>query len=246
MGLNVGDRNILPTALIKGSESGGTISFDQWLVPFESVIQALDIVVTPLASGEWELRSPGSLTRLSPENLQTDSDLGLVLSIGQIETLLGVPAQFEQLDYAIRLNPPWLGIRQNGRTQAAERPVITEGLPALYPDPFSVSGVAQTLTISGQSDRTTQTQGGFSSVGTALGGSWYVQAQQPSLSNADSWRLSEFQYLRQTDTTDIALGSQPTFWPSQGRVQSSSAQSSRSLRSSRQGNNYWGATYIQR
>ncbi|MEL7352409.1 MAG: carboxypeptidase-like regulatory domain-containing protein [Cyanobacteria bacterium P01_A01_bin.116] len=242
VGLEVGDRNSVPSTLIKGSEVSGTIAFDQWLIPFDSVMQALDIVVTPLESGDWELRSPGSRTQLSPEALQTDSDLGLVLSIDQIEALLGVPAQFEQLDYAIRFTPPWLGLNHRHRAQNDESPVITEGLPSISPDQFSISGVAQTLRLSGQGDRETQTQGSFSSLGTALGGSWYFRAEQPSLTEADSWRLSEFQYLQQTNTSDIVVGSQPTFWPSQGIT----PRTGPSNNNRTGGNNYWGTTYVQR
>ncbi|MEL7521899.1 MAG: carboxypeptidase regulatory-like domain-containing protein, partial [Cyanobacteria bacterium J06553_1] len=242
VGLEVGDRNSVPSTLIKGSEVSGTIAFDQWLIPFDSVMQALDIVVTPLESGDWELRSPGSRTQLSPEALQTDSDLGLVLSIDQIEALLGVPAQFEQLDYAIRFTPPWLGLNHRHRAQNDESPVITEGLPSISPEQFSVSGVAQTLRLSGQGDREAQTQGSFSSLGTALGGSWYFRAEQPSLTEADSWRLSEFQYLQQTNTSDIVVGSQPTFWPSQGIT----PRTGPSNNNRTGGNNYWGTTYVQR
>ena len=228
VGIDVGDRNILPTALIKGSETSAA-AFDQWLIPFDSVTQALSITVTVLDSGEWELRSPSLITRLSPEDLQTDSDLGLVLSIAQIQTLLGVSAQFEQLDYAIRFETPLPG--ENGQHyNQSEIPVSTEGLPLILPAPLNVSGISQTTRIAGRSNRETTVQSGFSAVGTIAGGSWYARTEQPEIGDLGSWRLSEFQYLRQREETDLALGSQPTFWPSQ----------------SRESRDYWGATYVQR
>ena len=237
VGLNVGDRNIVPTTLIKGTEVKGTetgeaIAFSRWLIPFDSVVQALSITVETLESGEWELRSPGFAIRLSPENLQTDSSLGLVLSVQQIETLLGVPAQFDQLDYAVRFDPPWLGARRS-RQQTAARPIVTEGLPTIYPDQLGISGLSQTVKVAGSSNGETTAQGSLSGLGSAFGGSWYARAQQPSVTDAGSWRLSELQYLRQSEETDIALGSQPTFWRSQNRREGTTG-------------SYWGATYVQR
>ncbi len=232
VGLNVGDRNIVSTTLIKGTETGEAIAFSRWLIPFDSVTQALSITVETLGSGDWELRSPGFTIRLSPESLQTDSSLGLVLSIQQIETLLGVPAQFDQLDYAVRFDPPWLGARRSTQ-QTIARPIITEGLPTVYPDPLSISGISQTVKVAGSSDGETTTQGSISGLGSALGGSWYARAQQPSVTDADSWWLSELQYLRQSEATDIALGSQPTFWRSQNKREGTTG-------------GYWGATYVQR
>ena len=227
VGINVGDRNILPTALIKGSETS-SVAFEQWLIPFDSVTQALSIAVTVLDSGKWELRSPSLIIRLSPEDLQTDSDLGLVLSIAQIQTLLGVSAQFEQLDYAIRFEPP---INASGqRYSQSEKLLLTEGLPLISPAPLGISGISQATRIAGRSNRETDIQSDFSAVGTVAGGSWYARTEQPEIGDLGSWRLSEFQYLRQREETDLALGSQPTFWPSQ----------------SRESRDYWGATYVQR
>ena len=227
VGIDVGDRNVLPTTLIKGSE-GGSIAFEEWLIPFDSVTQALGIHRTVLEGGEWELRSAGFTIRLNPTSLQTDRDLGLVLSVAQVQTLLGVPAQFDQLDYAIRFTPTW-----SSRDRAAtpsERPIVTEGLPAIAPAQLGVSGVAQTLRVAGQSGRDVQTQGNFSSLGTAFGGSWYLRTEQSDIGDLSSWRLREFQYLRQNEATDVALGSQPTFWSAP----------------SGQSRDYWGATYVRR
>lgn len=240
VGLNVGDRNIVPTTLIKGTEAGEAIAFSRWLIPFDSAVQALSITVSTLETGEWELRSPGFVIRLSPEELTTDDTLGLVLSVQQIETLLGVPTQFDQLDYAVRFDPPWAGDRRS-RQQTTERPIITEGLPLIQPDELAISGFSQTVRVAGSSDSETTTSGNISSLGTAFGGSWYARAEQPSVTDADSWRLSELQYLRQSDAADIALGSQPTFWRSQNRsIRSGNGGSRRSSGS------YWGATYVQR
>ena len=228
VGINVGDRNVLSTTLIKGSETD-SVALEQWLLPFDSVTQALSIAVTVLDDGDWELRSPGLVTRISPETLQTDSDLGLVLSIAQIQSILGVSAQFEQLDYAIRFDPPWSEERHR-RSGRSDKPILTEGLPLVSPAPLGISSLAQTTRIAGQAGRETAIQSGFSAVGTVAGGSWYARAEQSDVGDLSSWQLSELQYLRQSEAADLALGSQPTFW------------------SSRSGGrqDYWGATYVQR
>lgn len=228
VGLNVGSRNVLPTTLIKGSELAGAVGFSEWLIPFDSVTQALGISVSELDNGEWELRSSSLFIRLDPTRLQLDSDLGLVFSVEQIQTLLGVSVQFEQLDYAIRFDPPQLD--NNRPSDRTEQPVITEGLPAIASSQFGISGVAQSIRAAGQVGDDIQTRGSFSSLGTVFGGSWYLRTEQSDIGDLDSWRLSEFQYLRQHKTADIALGSQPTFWTSQ----------------SGQSSDYWGATYIHR
>lgn len=225
VGMNAGDRNVLPSVLIKGTETGDRVG--QWLLPFESVAQVLGLTVEILDNGEWELRSSGLAVRLAPDALQMDADIGLSISVDRVNSLLGVPTRFEQLDYAIRFDPAWLGTAQSARL-AVDRPVLVEGLPTFWPDRIGVSGVSQQISVSSKGDRETETRGSLSSLGTAFGGSWYVQAEQPSLA-VDSWHIREFQYLRQTDTADVALGSQPTFWDA--REQTSE---------------YWGVSYVQR
>lgn len=234
VGLNVGDRNILSTSLIKGIEAiEATTSFEQWLLPFDDVMQALSITVTVLDNGQWELRSPGFVSQLSPNELQNDADLGLVLSIQEIETRFAVPAEFDRLGYAVRFDPPWANLRNRDRNnnQAESAPIITEGLPAIQASSLGISGLSQSVSLSGgQAGQNFTARGGFSSLGTAFGGSWYLQADQTQLADASSWRLREFQYLRQTEGIDTVLGSHSTFW------------NSRNFTAGR----YWGASYIQR
>ena len=230
VGLDVGDRNALPTSLVKGTEtSTQATDFSQWLLPFEDVMAALNIRVTTQEEGDWELRSPGSVIKLSPNDLQNDTDLGLVLSIQQIEMLLGVPAQFNQKEYAIRFDPPWLGFRDTTNRAESERPVVIDGLPLVQSSPFAVGGIAQQLSVSGGSGEATTTQGELSALGSVFGGSWYLRAAQRDLASVQSWQLRELQYLRQNDVADVVIGSQPTFWDTQG-VDSA----------------FWGATYVRR
>lgn len=217
-------------ALVKGQEEGGhPIAFEQWRIPFDDVVQLLNIQVTTLDDGDWELRSQAAIIRINPTELTTDPDLGLVLSIAEIETRLGIPATFDTNSYAIQFKPPKPPRQQQQQTESA---VVTAGLPTITSDIFSLSGIGQQTTLSGriaEEDRagSSSWRGRLNAVGTAFGGSWYAEIEQPQVDDRSSWHLDELQYLHYGEHQDYALGSQPTFWHSQGR-------------------DYWGATFIQR
>lgn len=228
VGINLGERNAIESVLVRGLEDGSqAVDFDNWLVPFDEVIQALKIKVTPLEDGQLELKSAGFIIRIDPTELRQDPELGAALSVSDIQTRLGVPAEFDLEDYAIQFNPSWLALQKPGYKQRQKLPVITEGLPYVSSPNFSVTSVGQRLNITGDETNTSY-QGEFTGVGTVLGGSWFIRTNQPDFTDRGTWRLGEAQYLRQTENSDYALGSQPTFWRSQGD------------------GSYWGATTIQR
>ncbi|MEM1394766.1 MAG: hypothetical protein AAGG00_16050 [Cyanobacteria bacterium P01_H01_bin.150] len=60
-----------------------------------------------------------------------------------------------------------------------------------------------------------------------FGGSWYVRTNQPTLTDRQTWNITEAQYLRQTPNSDYVVGSHPTFWRNQG-------------------GQFWGVTTVQR
>ena len=228
VGINLGKRNVLPSALVKGLEDGSqAIDFQNWLIPFDTVIESLRLDITPLEDGQLEVRSPGLVTRIDPDQLQNDPELGLVISVKEIFTLLNVPAEFDINEYAIAFNPPWLD--RKGKTKSpGELPVILEGLPKLEPEGFTFTNLAQTVNLTNNVNGGVNYQGELTALGTVVGSSWFVKVNQSDLTNGRSWRIGETQLLRQTATADYVLGSQPTFWRSQG------------------GGEYWGLTTIQR
>nr|MDJ0677539.1 carboxypeptidase regulatory-like domain-containing protein [Calothrix sp. MO_167.B42] len=60
VGLSVGKRNVIPSILIRGKEDGlQAIDFDNWLLPYDTVIKVLKLKVTNLPDGQLEMRSPG-------------------------------------------------------------------------------------------------------------------------------------------------------------------------------------------
>jgi len=228
VGLGVNGRVTITSTLVRGQEDGtAAVDFANWLLPINEVARALDITVTPLENGQWELRATGLLVELDPDEVQRDPALGLVLSIAEIESRLGVPATFDLLEYAVDFAPPWTGQRGPvARREAA--PVVTDGLPVATPAPFTLTFAAQELNISGGESQTGTTQGDFTVLGTLGDGSWYLRMRQDALGDPSSWSFNEAQYLIETPTADYALGSQPTFWSSQS------------------GDRYWGITTIQR
>lgn len=237
VGINLKQRTVNSSALVKGAENGSkAIAFKQWLIPFDVVVEALNLQVRSLEGGMLELRSPGIVTRINPQNLISDPDLGLAWRVSQIEDILGVTTKFDLQRYAIVFVPPWLDLKQNNR--AAKPEVSMEGLTKINPNNFSFTTLGQRLRLNNNdvgdkpngmaSLRSFDTSSDLSAIGTVLGGSWYTEVNQGSLGDLSSWQLGELQYLRQTDRVDYALGSQSTFWQSPSERQ------------------YWGFTSLQR
>ncbi|MEA5573901.1 carboxypeptidase-like regulatory domain-containing protein [Calothrix sp. UHCC 0171] len=229
VGLMVGKRNVNFSVLVRGKEDGSqAIDFDNWLIPYDAVIEALRFSVTSLPDGQLELRNSGIVTRIDPRKLANDGEIGLAFSIQDIKKLFGVGATFEINEYAIAFDVPWLNQgRQRGRRK--EPPIILEGLPRLQSTGLSLAAVEQRLNFTGGENNSTNSQGDFQAVGSAFGGSWYLRTQQPEFQNSSTWKISEAQFLRQTNQQDYFVGSHPTFWRNQAT-----------------NGDFWGFTYIQR
>ncbi len=226
VGLNVGSSTVNESLLIRGFEDGSkAINFDNWLLPFDDVTKALHIKTTTLNDGQLELRSPGLVTRINPQELKTDPDLGLVISVGEIKKI-GVPTEFNIVKYAIVFNPPWLGLTNHNNHQKPQS-VVLEGLPKIDSQKFSFSTIGQNISITGNNNNISS-QGDLTLIGTLFGSSWYVRTNQPRLNDIRTWNIAEAQYLHQTDSADYVVGSQPTFWQNQV------------------GGQYWGFTTVQR
>lgn len=228
VGINVGVRSSSRSILIRGVEDGEkAVNFNNWLIPYDAVVDVLNIDITTLFDGQLEARSPGVVIRIDPKKLTSDKELGLVFSIGQIRRLFGVDAEFDINEYAIILEVPWKNSSRSGIVDQ-EVPIILDGLPSFQARNFNLTAIEQRIDASGRGNNSTSLRGDFLAVGSAFGGSWFVRTDQRDLENQSSWRISEAQFLRQTDKIDYFLGSQSTFWDT------------------RSGNRYWGFTYIQR
>jgi len=225
LGIMIGRRNVIPSTLVRGAEDGEqAINFEEWLLPFDAVTKALQISITNLEDGQMELRSPGLITRISPEQLKTDPELGQALTPKDIETLFQVSAKFDIEEYAIVLTPPWLNSKKKGLKQK-QLPVILEGLPEIQADQYNFTAVGQKISVNGN-ENNTNTKGNLFAIGKLGQASWYLRTDQQEVYDTASWQLGEAQYFRQTETLDYALGSHSPFWQS--------------------GGDYWGATLIKR
>jgi hypothetical protein len=215
VGINGGVQSI-PSALIRGQEDGAqAVAFEQWLVPFDAVVKSLRLDIKSLPDGQLEVRSPGFVIQINPKRMTEDPELGLVFSIADIQSLLGVPATFDIIEYAIQFNPPWLSQKSSNPSSGLRQAIQLEGLPVLKTQKFSVTAVEQRLLGSSSAQANAfDLEGETAAVGRIFGGSWFVRVKQPDISAPTQWNLAEAQYLRQGKGTDQVMGSHPTFWNS--------------------------------
>ena len=228
VGVNVGERSVNFGVLVRGRENGSeAVNFADWLVPFDVVVEALKLKVTALENGQLEFRSTSIVARIDSKVLITDPQLGLVFSIKQIQTLLGVPAKFDINEYAIAFNPSQTESLP-GQAKLIPTPVQLEGLPRLTAPNATIAALEQRVNSTNSQGNSLNFQGELQAVGTVFRGSGYVRINQPDIQDSRTWKLAEAQYLQQNANADYVVGSQPTFWRSQ------------------RAGNYWGFTTIQR
>jgi len=248
LGINVGEVSIIPSVTVKGLENGKeAVDFNNWLVPFSSVTQALRLKVITKDNGQLELRSASLVINLDPSILVNDPDIGQAISVGQIRDLLQTRTEFSIAEYAIVFSPAWLTTNLDGKQrQEAESPIILEGLPQIDPPLLSFTGISQRTNISQfQGNNFSQVQGNnfgnnnsnldynseIKVLGSIAGGSLFSGLQQFSNNTSSNWRLSELQYFNPSPYTDYIVGTQAPFWNSLTRNNQS---------------NFFGFTLVQR
>ena len=207
VGLIAGSRREIPAVLVRGKiKEPEAIQFQQWLVPYQSVIDILDFEEESVGENQVQLSSPGLVTRLNLNELSENPEIGLAFSIAQIEEKFGIEARFDINEYAIILSAPWIGQRRQAPTGFdRKQPPQLEGLPKLAPPAFTLTSVEQIATFTpeaglGGSD------GDLFAVGTFFGGSYEFEIAQPKLRQTESWQLDRFQYFRPTPKADLIAG----------------------------------------
>jgi hypothetical protein len=240
IGLNLGTKNVIPSATVKGAENGKeAIDFNNWLVPFADITKALQFNVTPKDDGQLELRSVGSIITIDPKVLINDPDIGQAISIEQIRNLLKIPVEFSLAEYAIVLSPPWLNARVSNKPyQEQEAPINLVGLPQVPPPFLSLTGISlrtnlnqtQTANPNNSINSSFNANSEFKTIGSIAGGSLFSRSQQQNNNGINSWQLNELQYFRPSPYTDYLVGTQSPFWGRFDRNQS----------------DYFGVTLIQR
>ncbi len=220
------------TLLVLGAEEGRQVQvFDQWLLPLDGLTKALQMTMQPLEGGGIELRSPALVKRIAPSQLTTDGAIGLAFSVAQLREQLGIEVTFDLENYALDLTLPWQAVVSK-RTPGDETPVVLDGLPGVAPAPWGIAAVAQSIDVQGRrqsgGESEARAEGELTAIGSAFGGAWYLQLDQPELLDRSSWQLKEAQYLRQSNAQDWVVGSQQTLW------------------SSAAADDYWGLTTVRR
>jgi len=235
LGINVDGKNVLPSALIRGYENGiEAVDFNNWLISFNDVVNALQLKVKELDGELVEIRSPGLVVRVDLQELENDPELGRSISIRQIKELLGVATEFDIADYAVNFAPLWSGSNAAGnRVSSRFQPILTDGLTTIEAPVFSLSAIGQNINFKHRRNSETgessmSTDGELSALGTIFGNSWYLGIDRENVLKPKQWSIGEFQILRQQKNADYVLGSQPTFWDNQ------------------HDGDYWGFTNIQR
>ncbi|MEH2062164.1 MAG: carboxypeptidase-like regulatory domain-containing protein [Nostoc sp.] len=212
VGINIGGRNVNAGVSVRGQENGSkALDLEHWLLPYDAVVQALKLSTKVLPDNQIELRSPSLAVRIDPAKLHTDPKLGLVFSVGEVRSLFGVQVDFDLKEYAIVFDAPWL--TASGQSSSLEEaPVQLEGLPRIASPDISLAAIEQGVSVSGGDSSPTAFRGDLTAVGSILGGSWFVRADQPKLFSSNSWRITDALFQRQTDANDYFVGTQPPFW----------------------------------
>jgi hypothetical protein len=227
IGLNVGKRNVRDGVLVRGKVTDKeAINFENWLIPYDDVLQALKFSSKRISEHEVELRSYFKVIRFDTNKLHNDPELGLVVSTKEIKDIFGIESKFDWREYAIVFDVP--EVKPTNSNNIEKKPVILTGMPKISSPNFTLSMVEQRANLSGTSTSDLKNQGTLSAVGTIFDSSWFVRLNQSDVTDSKTWQLSELQILKQTDNSDYYLGSQPTFWTSQS------------------GGDFWGFTTIQR
>jgi hypothetical protein len=175
VGLNVGKRTINPSFLVRGKEDGSeAVDFNNWLLPYDAVIQALKLKVTTLPDGQLEVKSPGLVTRIDPQKIGSDPELGLVLRVEDLQTLFGIKAKFDINEYAVILEVPWEN-KSSGNLAETENLISLEGLEKVEHKNINISAIEEKVNIinSGSDRQATNYKGELITVGSAFGGSWF-------------------------------------------------------------------------
>jgi hypothetical protein len=227
IGIQVSGRAAVKSALVRGSEDGSqAINFDDWLVPYETMIKALNIRVTNLPNGQVQLRSPTVAFNLDLSRLRLDPEIGAVLSIRDLKDWFGITPEFDINNYAIQINYP--RTNQSDFSKAPVEPSIDfTNIPYISAPPFTVTTVNNQEETQNSSGNTSQNRTVTSS-GSLLGGAWLLSINQSQTKNADILRLGSASYTRQEDSTDLFIGSQSRFWRSTSP------------------NPFWGVTIVKR
>jgi hypothetical protein len=217
VGIEVDGRMVVKSTLIRGTEDGSqAIQFDDWLVPYDSMIKALNIRVTNLPNGQVQLRSRTVIFNLDLSRLKLDPEIGAVLSIRDVKDWFGITPEFDINNYGIQIKYP--ATNQSDPTKVpVEPPIDFTNIPHLSAPRFTVTTINKQETTENSPSRGSQNRT-FTSSGSLLGGSWLLTLNQTRTQdknkNETILRLGSASYTLNKSSTDLFIGSQQPFWRS--------------------------------
>ena len=223
------NRRVPESIFVDGQIQGDRpLDLGGWLLPFDTVLNLLDIQSQKLPNGELKLSSPYLLMQFNPRQLKQDPQLGLAISIRDLQKFPGLKVEFDFSQGAIRYSYALPKDRLQPKTPPP--PVNLNGLDSVDPPTANISVLQQRINLSGAPNTQVNYQGEFKAVGTILGSSWYLRADQPRLLEPTTWNLTDLVLINQNPVSDWITGSQSPFWRRQGNPSGT----------------YWGVTTIQR
>jgi Carboxypeptidase regulatory-like domain len=225
-GLNLGNRQLLSSMLIRGQEDGEqAIDFANWSIPFKVLTQNLKFQSKSLPDGRLEVRSSTAVVIIDPQQLNSYPEIGLAIKIKDLQQYFGITAKFDVNEYTIKLTMPQaVGQNAGGANPTAQ--LDFTGLEAKNPEAFSLTAIEQKSSFSGNNN-VNQSRLQTRVTGTALGASWYAQVSGNS-NNLLDLKINDLQVVKYSDYSDYVFGGQSAFWNRQNS------------------GNYWGATGIWR
>ena len=206
-----------------------SVRFEDWLLPFDELVQAIGFKSKEI-DGQLELSTSGQKVRLPINKIVANAKLGRAISARDLAAIPGFVVKFDINKYAVDITMPG-GVRDNFGVEAP--PVSLDGLDRVQPaGNLGVSIIQERLNKSGIPGNINfaESQGELRAAGNILDAGWYLRLDQPSISDAKNWNLSDVVILRQRTSDDLILGSQNPFWR---------------FRSTATGT-YWGATTVYR
>jgi hypothetical protein len=230
VGLNMNGKNILPSMNVRGYEDGeNAVNFENWLVPFDEVVEALKFKTKEAINGQIEISSPLFKFQLPANRLLQDPQLGRAIAIRDLNTIPRVTAKFNINKYAIEIVSPSLDWTA-GNT-IVEQPIEIDGLPIAKPAGWGVGAIQERVNFAGQNGNSGGSQGELKAIGNIFDASWYLRLDQSQFDLPKNWNITDGIVIRQRPKNDIAIGSQTPFWRSPSGYQNGT---------------YWGATSIWR
>jgi hypothetical protein len=225
-GLNLGDRQLLPSMMVRGKEDGSkAIDFNNWSIPVNVLTRTLNIKTKTLPDGKIELRSSAAVSKISLQQLGSYPEIGLAIKIKDLQTYLGIKSEFDLIDYTIKLTlPEAIGAGIGGADVEAN--LALDGLETKSPEQLKLTAIEQKYSIN-TSNGSGSSEKSIRAAGTIFGSSWYAQFGGNSERILDL-SLKDAQVVKYSDKTDYIIGGQSAFWNRQDS------------------GNYWGITGIWR